>query len=325
MGSLTTSGVAGYVMRRLAAAVAVLVIVSAITFLFIHLAPGGPEQTVGGRFATPAQLASIRAEYGLDDPLPVQYGRFASRAMQLDFGASITTREPVADAISERMAITAPLILVSFALITAIGLALGTLAAYRRGRALDRLVVGVSLVGAGAPTFATAIVLLYVFGVELGWLPVFGDGEGVADRARHLVLPIATLTIAGVAAMLKVTRTRVVEVLQEDHVTFAHARGLRPRSILTRSVLRSAGIQIVTQSGAILLALIAGAILVEVTFGLDGVGALFVQAISARDIPLVQAVSLLITAFIVLVNLGVDVLYLVLDPRVRAGAELSGA
>ena len=163
------------------------------------------------------------------------------------------------------MAITAPLILVSFALIMAIGLALGTLAAYRRGRALDRFVVRVSLAGAGAPTFATAIVLLYVFGVELGWLPVFGDGEGLADRARHLVLPIATLTIAGVAAMLKVTRTRVVEVLQEDHVTFAHARGLLAALILTRSVLRNAGIQIVTQSGAILLALIAGAILVEVS------------------------------------------------------------
>jgi peptide/nickel transport system permease protein len=322
---MSGSSIPAYLLRRLAAAVAVLAAVSAVTFLFIHLAPGGPEQTVGGRFATPAQLATIRDEYGLDDPLPAQYLRFAGDAVRFDFGVSIATRQPVGRAISERMAITAPLLLISFALIVAIGVALGTLAAHRRGRVLDRLVVGASLVGASAPAFATAIVLLFVFGVELRWLPVFGDGEGFADRARHLVLPIATLTITGVAAMLKITRTRVEQMLQEDHVTFARACGLPRRTILTRSVLRGAGIQVVTQSGAILLALIGGVILVEVAFGLDGVGALFVEAISARDIPLVQAVSLLITAFIVLVNLGVDLLYFALDPRVRAGVEASRA
>lgn len=322
---MTGSKITVYVLRRLAAAVAILAVVSAIVFLFIHLAPGGPEQSVAGRFATPAQLASIRRQYGLDDPLPVQYLRYVGHAVRFQLGDSIVTREPVAEAIAQRMRVTAPLVLVSFALIVAIGVGLGALAAYRRGRPLDRAVVGFSLVGASAPAFATAIVLLLVFGVKLGWLPVFGDGDGLADRARHLVLPIATLTIGGVAAMLKITRTRVEQVLQEDHVTFARARGLRPRTILTRSVLRHAGIQVVTQSGAILLALIAGAILVEVAFGLDGVGALFVQAISARDIPLVQAVSLLITAFIVLVNLGVDVVYFAIDPRVRAGATAGRA
>jgi peptide/nickel transport system permease protein len=309
-----------FVLRRLAAAAAVLVVVSALTFSFIHLAPGGPEQTIGGRFATPEQLASIRAAYQLDDPLPVQYLRFFGGAVRLDFGNSLTTRQPVDEAIAQRMQVTAPLVLVSFALIVLGGTALGTLAAYRRGSALDRALVGFAVAGAGAPAFAMAMILIFVFGVKLGWFPTFGEGETLSERAEHLVLPIATLTITGVAAMLKITRARVADVLQEDHVTFAQARGLSRRYVVGRSVLRNAGIQIVTQSGALLLALVAGAILVEVTFGLEGVGALFVQAISTRDIPLIQAVSLLITAFIVTVNLVVDMLYFALDPRVRVAA-----
>jgi peptide/nickel transport system permease protein len=308
-----------FVLRRLAAAVLILFVVSALTFSFIYLAPGGPEQTIGGRFATPEQLAAIRANYGLDEPLPAQYWDFVIRAAQFDLGDSLSTREPVATAIGERMKVSAPLVLVSFALIALIGTALGALAAYRRGRPVDRFLVGLSIAGASAPAFATAIILLFLFGVQLGWFPTFGTGEGLAGRAEHLVLPIITLTISGVAAMLKITRTRVAQVLQEDHVTFAQARGLSRRYILTRSVLRNAGIQIITQSGAILLALVAGGILVEVAFGLDGVGVLFVEAISARDIPLIQAVSLLIAAFIVTVNLIVDLLYFALDPRVRVG------
>ncbi len=304
--------------RRLLAAALVVLAVSALTFSFIHLAPGGPEQTIAGRFATPEQLEGIRDSYGLDDPLPAQYADYLVHAVRLDFGNSISTREPVVTAMQDRLGVTAPLILGSFVLICILGTGLGTLAAYRKGSGLDRFLVGVAVTGASAPAFATAIILVFVFGVQLGWFPTFGDGEGLADRARHLVLPVIALTLVGVASMLKITRARVAQVLQEDHVTFARARGLRPSYIVGRSVLRNAGIQVVTQSGVILLALVAGGVLVEVTFGLNGVGALFIKAIEARDIPVIQAVSLLITLFIVLVNLAVDLLYFALDPRVRA-------
>jgi peptide/nickel transport system permease protein len=312
-----SSGIGPYVGRRLIAALGVLLVVSAITFLFIHLAPGGPEESLAGRFATPQQVAAIRAHYGLDDSLIVQYWRFLKGAVQFDFGTSLLTREPVGQAIGHRLDVTVPLLLVSFLLTVTIGMVLGVIASYRRDGFLDRSVMNLALVGASAPAFAVALVLLYVFGAKLGWLPVSGEGVGFAERVEHLILPIATLTIGGVAAMLKITRTRVGEVLQEDHVTFARARGLRPAVILRRSVLRNAGIQILTQVGAILLAMLGGTILVEVTFGLNGVGALLVEAISARDIPLVQAVTLLIAVVIVGVNLIVDLAYLALDPRVR--------
>ncbi|TMR34104.1 ABC transporter permease [Actinomadura geliboluensis] len=316
---------ARFLARRVASAAAVLLLVTIAVFLLVHLAPGGPEQAVGGKFATVEQQREIRASLGLDDPLPVQYGRFLERAARLDFGTSFTTRQDVTEAIGEALQVSGPLVLVSFALITVIGTAAGTLAALRAGGPLDRLVVGGGLLGAASPTFVTALVLLTVFGVKLRWLPVFGDGDDPADRALHLVLPIATLTIAGTAAMLQITRTRVLEVLREDHITFARARGLPHRRIIGRFVLRNAGIQVVTRSGTILVGLVSWGLLVEMTFGLNGVGALLVKAINERDVPTVQGVTMLIAASIVAVNVAVDLLYFTLDPRVRLTGRTSGA
>lgn len=309
--------IVGYAGRRVVGAVLVLLVVSVAIFLLVHLAPGGPEQAVAGQFATPEQLAAIRANLGLDDPLPIQYLRFLGDVARLDLGNSFSTREPVVASIQSGLTVTAPLVLISFVLICTIGIALGTLAAYRAGGPIDRAAMGLALVGASSPAFVTAVVLLTVFGVELGWLPVFGTGEGLVDRAQHLVLPIVTLTIAGVAAMLHITRTRVKQVLEEDHVTFARARDLSPTHVMLRSVLRNAGIQIVTQSGVIFVGLVSWVLLVEVTFGLDGAGALLADAIAARDIPVIQGVTLLMAAFIVAVNVLVDLLYSALDPRVR--------
>lgn len=314
---MTASTAARYATRRIVAALLVLLVVTVVVFLLVHLAPGGPEEAVAGEFATPQQLAAIRANLGLDDPLPAQYLRFLGDVASFDLGTSFSTREPVVDAIDAGLGITAPLVLISFVLICTIGTALGTLAAYRAGGPVDRATVGLALVGASSPAFVTALILLTVFGVQLGWLPVFGDGDGFADRVKHLVLPIATLTIAGVAAMLQITRTRVKEVLAEDHVTFARARGLSPSHVVRRSVLRNAGVQIVTRSGTIFVGLVSWGVLVEITFGLNGVGTLLVNAIDARDIPVVQGVTLVMAVFIVGVNLVVDLLYFALDPRVR--------
>lgn len=307
-----------FIARRLAAALAILVVVSALTFELIHLAPGGAEDVLAGQFATPARLEAIRQRYGLDDPLVVQYGRFVRDAVHGDFGASLITREPVLTAIKDRLGVTAPLVLASFLLTVVLGTALGVVSAYRKGRPVDRLMVGVSTAGASSPLFATATILLYVFGVELGLLPTFGEGDGLSERVSHLVLPVATLTLFGVAGMLKITRTRVAEVLEEDYVTFARSRALSSRYVVLSVVLRNAGIMVVTQSAVILLALVGGEILVESVFNLNGLGALFVRAVSQRDVALVQGIILLLTAFIVLVNLLVDLLYFALDPRVRA-------
>ncbi|MBN9622412.1 MAG: ABC transporter permease [Actinobacteria bacterium] len=307
-----------FVGRRLLASVGIVLVVSVLIFSLIHLAPGGAEQTIGGRFATPEQLASIRASYGLDDPLPEQYVRYLGQVVQLHLGNSLTRREPVGEAILNGLKVTAPIVLISFLLTSLLGTVLGTVAAYRRGAILDRVIGGFSIAGASVPTFATATILLYVLGVQLGWLPTAGTGEGFVDRAGHLVIPILTLAIFGTASLMKLTRARVLQVLEEDHVTFARARGLSERHVLIRSVLRNAGVQVITVVGVLLLSLVAGSILVEVTLGLDGVGSLLVDALSARDIPTVQGVTLLITVFIVAVNLVVDLLYFAIDPRLRA-------
>lgn len=315
-----SASVASYVARRLLGALLVLAVVSWVIFLFIHVAPGGPEQTIGGRLATPAQLEDIRERYGLDDPLTTQYARFVASAVQLDFGSSFTTRQPVTEAVSRGLQVTAPLLLVSFLLIVVIGTVLGTLAAYRAGSRTDRALVGFAVAGASAPAFATAMILLYVFAVELAWLPAFGNGEGFVDRARHLVIPVVTLTVVGAASMLKITRARVAHVLGEDHVTFARARGHSTWHTLTRSVLRNSGVQIATMAGVVMLELIAGCIVVEIALSLNGAGALLVSAVSTRDIPLVQGLTLLITVFILAVNILVDLFYFVIDPRLRSGS-----
>lgn len=315
---MSAGSLASFIGRRLIASLLVLIGISMVVFLFVQLAPGSPEQTIAGRGASPEQLAAVRAAYGLDDPLPEQYLHFAERAVQLDFGTSFSTRQPVTEAISDGLNVTVPLLFVSFFFIVLIGVTLGMISAHHIGDPLDRSLMGASVVAASVPPFVTAIFLMLIFGVELGWLPIFGEGKGFVDSAEHLVLPIVTLTLAGLAAMLQITRTRVKEVRREDYVSFAEARGLPRLYILRHTVLRNAGIQIVTQCGTVLIGLIVGAVLVEETFGLHGVGSLLVSAISTRDIPLVQGITLLIAAFVLILNLVIDLLYFVLDPRVQA-------
>jgi peptide/nickel transport system permease protein len=310
------------VARRLVSLVGVLLVVSFAIFTFIHLAPGGPEHSIGGRFATPEQLAAIRESYRLDDPLLTQYGRFLSDAVRLDFGTSLSTREPVASAIWQGLIISAPLVLTSGLLVTVLGCMLGALAGRRRGGALDRAVMALTVVGASSPVFATAILLVSVFAIRLGWLPTLGAGSGLADRATHLLLPIVTLTIAGVAAVSSLVRVKVTEVLEQDYVTFARARGLSTRYVWEKAVFRNAGTQILTQVGATFIGLMAASIVVEEVFDLPGVGSLLIDAISARDIPLIQGITLLLAVTIVLSNLAVDVVCLVIDPRLRSASEV---
>ena len=190
-------------------------------------------------------------------------------------------------------------------------------AALRRGSITDRAVVGVSVFGVSAPVFATGLLFIYLFGVLLDWFPTFGAGEGFFDRAYHLTLPAVALGLALMALIVKITRASMIEELEQDYVAFARARGLPRSRVLGRYVLKNALIPVVTAAGLIVVGLLAGAVLVEVTFGLQGLGTLLVDSVRARDLPLVQGLVLMIAAFVVVANLGIDVLYTFIDPRIR--------
>jgi peptide/nickel transport system permease protein len=200
-----------------------------------------------------------------------------------------------------------------------LGIPLGVLAAFKRGTELDRGIVTLGVLGVSAPAFATGIFLLYVFGVTLEWFPTFGAGEGLLDRAWHLTLPAVALGVSVLGLVVKITRASMLEQLQKDHVAFARARGLRRRRITLSYVFRNAMIPVVTAAGLIVVGLLTGAVLVEVTFGLPGLGSLLVSAVVDRDLPVIQGIVLFLATFVVLMHVAIDVLYTLIDPRIRFG------
>ena len=314
---MTRRSLALYVGRRLVALVLLLVVISFVVFSLLYLAPGSPEQILlGARPSTPETVAAIRAEYHLDDPFLVQYWDWLRGALRFDFGRSIRTNEPVVDGIQERFWLTLQLGGLAFLITMLLGVPLGVLAALRRRTATDRGVVALSVVGVSAPAFATGILLLYVFAVRLGWFPVFGEGSGVIDRLQHLALPAIALALTGMGLVLKLTRTAVIGSLEQDYVTFARARGIPRRRVLRAYALRNGLIPIVTAAGLLLAYMLAGTVLVEVTFALPGLGSLLVESVRTLDIPMVQALTILIATIVVLVNLLADLVYVAIDPRI---------
>lgn len=317
---MTRSGLLPYIGRRVAALAALVVVVSIVVFAFVYLAPGSPEQVLlGGRPSNAETIAAIRAEYHLDDPFHLQYWHWAKGALQLDFGRSIRTNEPVLDGIRERMGLTLQLGSLAFVLTVLLGVPLGIVAAVRRRTGLDRGIVALSVVGVSAPAFATGILLLYAFAVKLGWFPVFGQGEGIVDRLHHLALPAFALALTGIGLILKLTRTAVIGALEQDYVTFARARGVPMRRVLVAYALRNALVPIVTAGGLLLAYMLAGAVLVEVTFALPGIGLLLVDSVRTLDLPMVQALAILVAIIVVVVNLVTDLLYALVDPRITFG------
>jgi peptide/nickel transport system permease protein len=314
---VSTRNLALFIARRLAALVVLLVLISFVVFSLLYLAPGSPEQLLlGARPSTPETIAAIRAQYHLDDPFFVQYLDWARGAVQFDFGRSIRTNEPVVDVLRQRFVLTLQLGFFAFLLTILIGIPLGIWAAVKRQGAADRGVVAVSVLGVSAPAFATGILLLYVFAVEFGWFPVFGQGSGVVDRVRHLTLPAIALALTGIGLIVKITRAAVINSLEQDYVTFALARGIGRQRVLTAYALRNALLPIVTAAGLLLAYMLAGTVLVEVTFALPGVGSLLVDSVQNLDIPVVQALAMLIATVVVLINLIADLIYVLVDPRV---------
>jgi len=310
-----------FLLRRLAMLVATLLVSSFVIFSSLYIAPGNPIAALsGGRSLPPSSVKALEDRYHLNDPFFVQYGLWLRNAARGDLGYSITVREDVSTLIASRVGTTAGLVLYASLMILAFGIGLGLLSGLRKGP-VDTGVLVVTAISAAIPSFVAAIVLILVFSVKLGWFPSLGSGSGFAGAVYHLTLPAFALAISSLAIVARVTRAAVREEMGREHVQTAVSRGIPRRQLVRRHVLRNAAIPITTISGITIASLIAVAAVVERAFGLNGLGAYLVASSQSKDFAVVQGISLvLVTAFVV-VNVLVDVLYAVLDPRVSLGSR----
>jgi peptide/nickel transport system permease protein len=304
-----------FLLRRIAGLLATLVVTSFAVFASVYLAPGDPASfLLQGRSASPEALAAIRAQYHLDDPFFIQYLDWMKGVLTGDFGRSVQYRQPVADLIGARLPTTLWLVAYTALLVAVAGLVLGAAAALRRG-VVDRVVLLGTGVATATPSFVAAIGLITLFSVQLGWLPAFGNGDGAADRIRHLTLPAVALAVTFAGLLARVTRTSMMEELAREHVEVARSRGISERAVIRRHVLRNALGPISTVTGTIVAGLFVATSIVETAFGLSGIGQLLVSSVAAKDFPVVQAVSLLIVVIFVGANLLVDLVQPLIDPR----------
>lgn len=307
---------ARFVLGRVTALVATLLVASFVVFGALYLAPGTPLSFLTrGRSVSPEQVAALKAQYHLDQSFLAQYGHWLSGVVHGDFGTSIIYKRSVIDVVGARAPNTIYLVVCAAALILVVGLAVGVVAGLRAGWA-DTALMLVATAAMAVPAFVAAIVLVAVLAVSLGWFPVFGPGTGVADRLYHLALPSVALALASVAYVARLTRASVRAELYSEHVQTAVSRGLPYRVVVLRHVLRNASIPIVTVAGLTVGSLIAGAVVIEQAFHLNGLGSYLVEAVQQKDFPVVQAISLLFVAAFIVINTLVDVLYSMLDPRV---------
>jgi peptide/nickel transport system permease protein len=309
-----------YVTRRLLSTIVVMAIVGVFVFLLLHLSPGDPAAIIAGDNATPEQIDGIRRKLGLEDPLPVQFLRWSSQVVSGDLGVSIFSNEPVLTLVGQRLEPTISLALTTLVLAVMVAVTFGVLAAWRAGTWIDRVLMVVSVMGFSVPVFVVGYLLIYLFAIHLRWLPVQGYvpiAEGLVPWARNLVLPSLALGLAYVALIARITRATMIEVLEEDYVRTAKAKGASTASMLLKHALRNAGVPIVTIIGIGVALLISGVVITETVFNIPGVGRLVVDAIAKRDYPIIQGTVLLIAGVCAVVNLLVDLSYIVLDPRIR--------
>jgi peptide/nickel transport system permease protein len=309
-----------YIGRRLLATIPVMAVVAVVVFSLLRLTAGDPAAIIAGDNATSQDVAAIRARLGLDRPLAEQFTIWIGRVLRGDFGESFFFKKQVSELILDRVEPTLALSMCTLVLTIAVAVPLGMLAAWRRDSWIDRSVMGFSVLGFSVPVFVIGYVLIYVFAIELAWLPVQGYqriGDGVGGFLERLVLPSITLAVVFVALIARITRASVLEVLNADHVRTARAKGLGELPVLLRHVLRNAAVPIVTVIGIGVAVLIGGVVVTESVYGIPGLGRLTVDAVLARDYPTVQAVILVFSVAYVLINLLVDLSYTFLDPRIR--------
>jgi peptide/nickel transport system permease protein len=309
-----------YVARRLLATIVVMAVVAFVVFLLLYLTPGDPAAILAGDAATSQDIANIREALGLNAPFHVRFGEWMWRLLHGDLGISIFTKLPVTQLIGQRVGPTLSLTTCTLVFSVLVAVPLGVVAAARAGSWIDRAVMGFSVGGFSLPVFVLAYMLIYLFSIELEWLPVQGYrpmSDGIWEWARHLVLPTLALGTVYIALIARMTRAAMLDVLAQDYVRTAQAKGLAPSAVLVRHALKNAAVPIVTVIGIGVGLLIGGAIVTETVFALPGVGRLTVDAILRRDYPVIQGVVLMFSAAYVLVNLAVDLSYMFFDPRVR--------
>lgn len=315
---MSSWGIIQFLLRRLAQLIVQVLAISAVIFALLYLSPGSVEQMLlGDQPMTPEAVHAVRAEYHLDDPLAVQYGLWLEGAAQLNFGTSIRTNEAVTSNLARAIPVTFELILYGFVIAMTSGILLGLIAGLRQFSAVDRAIVGVSVIGVSSPAFVSGLVLLYVFGIIIPIFPIYGQGETFLAQLWHLTLPALALALTAMALVIKLTRAAVIEALQQDYVIFARARGLSRTRILTGYVLRNSLVAIVTAGGLIFNRLLFATVLVEVTFALPGLGSLLIDSVNFKDMPVVQGLGMLFAVVIIGVNILVDLAYLFIDPRIR--------
>ena len=310
----------GYIARRLLATIPVMGVVAVVVFLMLRLTTGDPAAIIAGDYATSQDIAAIRTKLGLDQPIAKQFVLWIGRVLHGDFGESFFFKKQVAQLIVERIEPTLSLAVSTLILAVSMAVPLGVLAAWRRGTWIDRGVMGFSVLGFSVPVFVIGYLLIYLFAVQLGWLPVQGYQrlrDGFGGFLERIILPSLTLAVIYVALIARITRASMLEVLEADHVRTARAKGLAELTVLMRHALRNAAVPIVTVIGLGVALLIGGVVVTESVYAIPGLGRLTVDAVLARDYPTVQAVILLFSAVYVLINLVVDLTYTFLDPRIR--------
>ena len=309
-----------FILSKALGMLAVLAIVAVLVFVLTRAASGDPVSVLLGDQATAEDIVRVKKDYGLDQPLPVQFGYWLREVVQGNLGQSIFLQRPVTQALAERAEPTTLLTLMAVAIAALIGVPCGIVSAVYRGRAVDQLFTGVAMLGASIPSFWLGLVLIQIFAVSMGWFPVSGYGTpdaSLAERLHALVLPAAVLGLLNSALIIRFTRASMLDVLGEDYVRTARAKGLGEGVVILKHALRNAMVPIVTVLGLTTALMIGGAVVTETVFGLPGVGNLVVGAVLRRDYPVIQGALLVIAAIYVLINFAIDLLYAVVDPRIK--------
>ncbi|MDB5361109.1 MAG: binding-protein-dependent transport system inner rane component [Rhodospirillales bacterium] len=309
-----------FLLQRLLSTVPVMAIVATIVFLLLRFSAGDPAAILAGDAATPATIAAIRARLGLDQPMAVQLVRWFWQLLHGDLGTSIISNQGVAHLIADRMAPTLALSATTILFAIVVAVPLGVVAAWKHGTIIDRAVMTLSVVGFSMPVFVLGYLWILGFAIRLRWLPVQGFSplsDGIGPFLAHLVLPTLTLSVIYIALIARITRASVLEVLGEDYIRTARAKGVPERAVLMRHALGNAAVPIVSVIGIGVALLIGGVVVTESVFNLPGLGRLTVDAVLARDYPVIQGIILVFSGVYVLVNLAVDLAYVLLDPRIR--------
>ncbi|RWP47016.1 ABC transporter permease [Mesorhizobium sp.] len=311
---------AAYVLRRFVSAIAVMAMVGIFVFVFVRLAPGDPAGAIAGDRATPEMIAAIREQLGLNKPMPVQFVHWAVSILSGDFGNSLFSGRPVIELISQRLEPTTSLAILTMVLSVTVGISFGILAAWRTGGFADRILTAFATLGFSVPVFVVGFFLIYVFAVTTHCLPVQGyepiDG-GPGSWFVHLILPTVALSLGYIAFIARVTRASMLEVLSEDYMRTAAAKGASSYAMLFHHALKNAGVPILTVVGISFAYLISGVVITETVFNIPGIGRLVVNALNNRDYAIIQSVLILVSGLYVLINLMVDIAYTLIDPRVR--------